>query len=261
VDSVIESLTGKTAEGKKSRLPARLDYIQSATGLFLGLFMWAHMFFVSSILVSKDFMYSVTKMFEGSFIIEGGSPLIVTIAVAVVFTIFIIHAALAMRKFPINYRQYQVMKTHNTMINHDDTKLWFIQAYTGFAMFFLGSVHLYVLMSNPADIGPYASSDRVVSDWMWPLYILLLLAVELHGSIGLYRLCVKWGWFDGKSPKQTRANLKKAKWVVTVFFLTLGLLSLAAYIKIGIEHMDSYGEKYKPQSAIEYFMPQQGVLS
>jgi succinate dehydrogenase/fumarate reductase cytochrome b subunit len=38
------------------RWPARLDLLQSGTGLALGLFMWVHMFFVSSILLGKDVM-------------------------------------------------------------------------------------------------------------------------------------------------------------------------------------------------------------
>ena len=50
---------------KINRWPARLDLIQSGTGLILALFMWAHMFFVSSILISHDAMYWVSKMFEG----------------------------------------------------------------------------------------------------------------------------------------------------------------------------------------------------
>ena len=74
VSDLIEGFLGKSAEGKKSRLPARLDYIQSATGLFLGLFMWGHMFFVSTILISKDFMYAVSKFFEGSFIFSEPQP-------------------------------------------------------------------------------------------------------------------------------------------------------------------------------------------
>ncbi len=86
---------------------------------------------------------------------------------------------------------------------------------------------------------------------MWPLYILLLLAVEFHGSIGLYRLAVKWGWFDGKNPRASRKRLKKAKWIVTVVFLTLGVLSLAAYIKIGIAHKDKVGERYEISSLLE----------
>ena len=51
--------------------------------------MWAHMLLVSSILVSEDFMYTVTKLLEGSFIFEGGNPLLVTIAAAVVFVILL----------------------------------------------------------------------------------------------------------------------------------------------------------------------------
>jgi succinate dehydrogenase/fumarate reductase cytochrome b subunit len=41
---------------RKSRWPARLDWMQSASGLVLGLFMWGHMFFVSSVLLGKDAM-------------------------------------------------------------------------------------------------------------------------------------------------------------------------------------------------------------
>ena len=178
MSDLIEGYLGKTVEGKKSRLPAKLDFIQSFTGGFLGLFMWAHMLLVSSILVSEDFMYTVTKLLEGSFIFEGGNPLLVTIAAAVVFVIFIVHAALGMRKLPGNFKQFQVIKAHSKSMNHDDTKLWFIQAFTGFVMFFLGSVHLYIIMTNSADIGPYESADRIWSEWMGPLYFLLLLGVE-----------------------------------------------------------------------------------
>ena len=43
---------GLAERARKSRWPARMDLAQSLTGLFLGLFMWGHMFFVSSILFS-----------------------------------------------------------------------------------------------------------------------------------------------------------------------------------------------------------------
>ena len=76
--------------------------------------------------------------------------------------------------------------------------------------------------------------------------ILLLLAVEFHGGIGLYRLAVKWGWFESRDPNATRKRLKRLKWAITVFFLALGVATLAAYIKIGIEHRDHAGERYVP---------------
>ena len=50
---------------RKSHWPARMDLVQSASGLLLGLFMWGHMAFVSTILISNDAMWMVTHMFEG----------------------------------------------------------------------------------------------------------------------------------------------------------------------------------------------------
>ena len=85
---------------------------------------------------------------------------------------------------------------------------------------------------------------------MWPLYLLLLLAVEFHGGIGLYRLAVKWGWFEGGDPARSRLWLQRFKWALTVFLVTLGLLTLAAYMKIGIEHADRFGERYDSHVSI-----------
>jgi fumarate reductase subunit C len=254
----IISDTGLAERTRKSRLPARLDFLQSATGLFLALFMWLHMVFVSSILLGEDAMYVVTKFFEGRYVFGQSYPGIVSVIVALVFSTFILHAVLAMRKFPINYKQYKTFRGHMAMMQHDDTSLWFIQVYTGFAMFFLGSVHLYIMLTHPDQIGPYGSSDRVVTGWMWPLYILLLLAVELHGGIGLYRLAVKWGWFEGKDARETRRKLKRVKWYLTGFFLVLGFLTLAAYIKIGIEHRDQAGQPYVP--AWENTAPEAAIM-
>ena len=64
--------------GQFYSVPAWLDMLQSLTGLFLALFMWAHMAFVSSILISKDAMYAVTRFFEGEFIFGRPYPAIVT---------------------------------------------------------------------------------------------------------------------------------------------------------------------------------------
>ncbi len=230
----------------KSRLPARLDWLQSASGLLLALFMWGHMFFVSSILISKDAMWTITKMFEGYFVFGRSYPGIVSVVVAAIIGMLVLHAALAVRKFPINWRQYKLFRGHMKMMRHEDTTLWFWQVFTGFALFFLATVHLYVMLTRPHLIGPFESADRVWSDRYWPLYILLLLAVEMHGGIGLYRLCVKWQWFAGSDPNATRKRLKVVKWAITVFFLVLGFATLAAYIKIGIEHAPNYGQPYVP---------------
>jgi fumarate reductase subunit C len=244
--SLLIAGVGLGDRARKSRWPARLDLTQSLTGLVLALFMWGHMFFVSSILISKDAMWTVTKAFEGYFIFGRSYPFVVSIVVASVICLIVVHAALALRKFPGNVLQFRTFRSHMKMMRHEDTTLWFWQVLTGFALFFLASVHLYIMLTRPERIGPYESADRVVSDLMWPLYILLLLAVELHGGIGLYRLAVKWGSFRTGDPAATRHRLKLLKWALTVFFLVLGFATLAAYIKIGIEHRDHYGERYVP---------------
>ena len=231
---------------RKSRWPARMDLAQSLTGLVLGLFMWGHMFFVSSILISKDAMWTITKLFEGYFFFGTAFPGMVSVIVAGVFTLIIVHAFLAMRKFPANYQQYRTFMGHRKLMAHEDTTLWWVQAVTGFMLFFLAAVHLYQMLMHPGDIGPYESADRVWSGRWWPLYLVALFAVELHGGIGLYRLCVKWGWLEGKDPNASRKRLKTLKWALTVFFIVLGLATLAAYMKIGYEHRDRVGERYTP---------------
>ena len=57
---------------------------------------------------------------------------------------------------------------------------------------------------------------------------------------------VKWGWVAGNYADVTRRRLKTLKWAMTAFFLVLGLATLAAYVKIGIEHASRAGEVYTP---------------
>ncbi len=236
---------GLTEKPRKSRWPARLDLAQSVSGGVLALFMWGHMFFVSSILVSPDLMWMVTKAFEGYFVFGTPYPLIVSGVVAVVLALVVGHALLAMRKFPGNWRQLHVFVAHRKLLAHEDTTLWWVQAVTGFALFFLASVHLYQMLMHPGAIGPYESAARVWHGW-WPLYLVLLLAVELHGGIGLYRLAVKWGWLDHADPARSRRRLRTAKWALTAFFLILGLFTLAAYLRIGQAQQHVVNPVYTP---------------
>ena len=243
-ESTVELLTGKGRSGKKSGIPAKLDFLQSATGLVLALFISFHVLFESSILFGKEAMYRLTKMFEGEPFIEGGEPLIISALAFVIFAIFILHAFIAMRKFPSSYKEYQRYRAHRKLLKHSDTNLWFIQISTGFMMFFLGSIHLYTMMTQPGDIGPYASSDRMYSDVAWPMYLMLLVSVVLHAGTGVYRLIIKWGWLDGKDPRANRIRSKKIIQAVVVVYLLIGLVSLGAYMKIGYDHQADYGSRY-----------------
>jgi len=151
--------TGLDEKTRKSHWPARLDVIQSANGLFPSLFMWGHMAFVSSILISNDAMWWVTKMFEGRFVFGKNHPSIVGAIVALVAIVFVLHAFLAMRMFLANFEQYKILTAQRKMMHHEDTTSWWLQVVTGFALFFLASVHLYQMLMHPG-IGPYKSADR-----------------------------------------------------------------------------------------------------
>ncbi len=235
---------------RASPWPARLDRLQSGSGLLLGLFMWGHMFFVSSILLGGDAMWTVARFFEGYFVF--GRPIhgVVSLIVACVFVLFIGHAALALRKFPQNYRQFRTYREHMGEMKHDDTTLWYWQVVTGFALFFMASVHLYIMLTHPDRIGPFESADRVWTDLMWPLYLVMLFAVEFHGGVGLYRVALKWGWFERGDPAATRRWLRRFKWTLTAFFLALGVATLLAYVRIGIEHAPDYGQRYVPAALV-----------
>ncbi len=238
---------------KKSRLPARLDFLQSGTGLVLGLFMWAHMVLVASIILGPGAFNWVAKTME-LFFLSGtgeGYPIAVFFAVSIVFTLFILHAFLGIRKFPISWKQHRIMRDQMILMKHQDTNLWYIQALTGFIMFFAGSAHLYVMLTHPGSIDPYLSASRVVSDNMWFVYLILLVSVELHGTIGLYRLCMKWGWFQGedyKTARENRAKLKQFKNKLTIGFLCVGVLALLIFVIIGLRHPE--GEPYPASHAV-----------
>ncbi len=222
--------------------PARLDVAQSATGLCLAAFLVLHMAFVSSILISERAFYTVARFFEGQYLLGTSHPAIVSGVAAVVLLLFVVHAALAMRKLPHDQHQLGAYRRHAARFGHADTSLWGWQAATGFALFFLGTIHLYGMLTRPALIGPFESADRVWSGRMWPLYLVLLFVVEVHGGLGLYRLALKWDWPRGVD----RTRLRRLKTAFSVFFITLGLVSLGAYVRIGIAHADHAGERWTP---------------
>ncbi|MCD6190227.1 MAG: fumarate reductase cytochrome b subunit [Sulfurimonas sp.] len=233
---------------KIDKTPARLDFLQSFTGLILALFITGHIMFEASILISNEMMYKVTIMFEGYYFFGEKYPGIISFLAAAISVIFVIHAGIAMKKIPSSYRNYKVIKNHIQGMKHEDSSLWMVQVITGFMMFFMGSVHLYIMMSQPSDIGPFASSSRVVDEFMGPLYFMLLISVVSHAFIGLYRLAMKWGFMEGKNTKVSRARFKFLMKAMIAIYIVVGLSSLAKYTYIGMTHDFSDGVKYKSQT-------------
>jgi len=103
-------------------------------------------------------------------------------------------------------------------------------------------------MTQPANIGPFASSSRVVDEFMGPLYAVLLISVVSHAFIGLYRLALKWGFMEGKNTKVSRKTFKIIMKTMIALYIVIGLSSLAKYTYIGIVHDFSDGVKYKSET-------------
>jgi fumarate reductase subunit C len=78
---------------------------------------------------------------------------------------------------------------------------------------------------------------------MWLLYIFLLIAVELHGTIGLYRLSVKWISFKNRN---VRSRIKFLFITLFTYFIIHGSMTLWAYAEIGLRNIENgtVGEKY-----------------
>ncbi len=232
------------------KTPARLDFIQSVTGLILAVFIMGHIMFEASILISHEMMYRVTIMFEGYYFFGETYPGIISFLASAISAIFILHAFVAIRKFPSSYRDYKIIKNHTLQMKHEDSSLWIIQVITGFMMFFIGSVHLYIMITQPANIGPYASASRIVDELMGPLYFMLLISVVSHAFIGLYRLAMKWGFMEGKNTKVSRARFKLLMKAMIALYIVVGLGALGKYTYIGVNHDFSDGVKYKSETII-----------
>lgn len=218
-----------------SRGPARLDALESGTGLVLAVFMLIHTLFASTILLGTDAMATLARGLEGYYVFGRSIPLLVGIVATVILVTFVVHAVLAMRKAPGSWAELVRFRRALGGHRHGDTRLWWWQVITGFTILFLATIHLYTVITNPSELGPFESAEQVWSGRMWPLYLLLLPAVELHVGIGLYRLAMKWGWFEADRSAVVRRRLKVAMWSIIVLYVVLGFASLATYARLGFE--------------------------
>jgi fumarate reductase subunit C len=220
---------------ERNRWPARLDALESATGLTLAAFMLVHTLFASSILLGPDAMGTLARAFEGYYLFgRSCSAPVVAIALAVT-ALFVVHAVLAVRRIPSNHRQFAAMQRARAELRHADTTLWGWQVFTGFTLMFLAGIHLFGVLAHPDRLNPADAAAHVWSGRAWLLYLLLLPAAEIHLGIGLYRAAMKWGWFDGPRPAVTRRRLKTAMWALIGTYVALGAAGLLAYVRLGMQ--------------------------
>ncbi|MCK7524250.1 MAG: hypothetical protein MZV64_44765 [Ignavibacteriales bacterium] len=105
---------------------------------------------------------------------------------------------------------------------------------TGFALFFLASVHLYQMLMHPGLHRPV----RVGRPRLERPLVAAVPGAAVRGRAARRHRPVPAGASSGAgsqapTPTPRASNLKKLKWALSVFFLVLGLATLAAYMKIG----------------------------
>lgn len=217
-----------------SRWPARLDLAQSLSGLLLAGFICVHLLLDSAILISPAAADWVARFFEGQQLLGSAHPWMVSVAAAGLLILILLHAGLALRKFPHDYRQYRNFRRHAAGLRHADTSLWGWQVATGFLLFFLAAPHLVTVITQPDAIGALPSSLRVVEQRVWILYALFLPVLLLHTAVGVYRLGMKWLSPPPAEAKRFRHHLQLGVGLVAGIYLLLGAAALITYIRHGL---------------------------
>jgi fumarate reductase subunit C len=186
--------------------------------------MWGHMVFVGSILTGAKGFDWLAEMLEIYFIAQ---PTVIAI-----FALFLIHAVFAARKIPSQLQERRKMIELGRGLKnaaHEESILWIWQVRTGMAVLVLGSFHLMLisidiftpLFGDRVGIESIVSLERVQAG-LWVPYAILLICVEFHASVGLYRLAVKWGAFA----RLGRKTLHTIERIILWLFLGLGFVIL-----------------------------------
>jgi fumarate reductase subunit C len=195
------------------------------------------MLLVGSILTGQRGFDFLAKGLEDVYIAQ---PTVVFISL-----LFLLHAVLASRKIPAQLRERKRMRDVARALRsersamsdqalrfqpHLESMLWIWQVRTGMVLLVLGGFHLVLIGIDVLTplfgerVGIEAATTQArVGAGLWLVYGVLLLCVEFHASVGLYRLAVKWG----VGTRVTRRTLWRLERVIFFAFLGLGIVTLA----------------------------------
>ena len=224
------------ASASEARRQLLYELLSGGSGLVLAVFMWGHMLMVATILTGQRGFDWVAAGLEHLYVAQ---PTVFAIA-----ALFLAHAVLASRKIPAQLRERRRMRdvardlrSRRSSLSaealrfrpHLESMLWIWQVRTGMIILVLGSFHLILigidvltpLFGERTGIEAASTLARV-SSGLWIVYGVLLVCVEFHASVGLYRLAVKWG----VGTRVSRKTLWRLERVIFFVFLGLGLVTL-----------------------------------
>lgn len=211
-----------------SRRQLAYELVSGGSGLVLALFMWGHMVLVGSILTGERGFNWLATALEDYYIAQP--------TFAAILLLFVVHAALASRKIPAQLEERRRvirlgrdLNSGNGFAPHHESILWIWQVRTGMLMLVLGSFHIVLLgldiltplFGERPGIEALTSIERVRAG-LWLPYAILLVCVEFHASIGMYRLAIKWG----AGSRLSRGTLRVIERILLWFFLGLGVVIL-----------------------------------
>lgn len=242
-----ENVWGAGLKDAKRQSPstALADVAQSVTGVILGIFLFCHMAFTSSVQISKDLFANLINTSGGMFMFAEEQAWLHVVFVGFITLCVVIHAFCALRRFPTSYHQLRDIKAHYKMLRHEDTTLWMVQLVTAFLLFIFVFPHLISMLCNPH--GFDVNLIGVHTHHMGMIYTFVFLVItELHGMIGLYRLAVKWDIF-AKNPETDiidqrngdRAGLRKTFLFIALLMIVCGTLTAWKNYSIGAELIEN----------------------
>jgi fumarate reductase subunit C len=236
---------GPALHRSEARRQLIYELISGVSGLFLALFMWGHMFFVGSILLGTRGFDWLAEALEVTYIAQP--------TVVIILALFVIHAIFAARKIPAQLRErrrffalakslrgasheWRSTGAELPLRPHVESWLWIWQVRTGMVMLVLGSFHLVLmgmdiltpLFGERVGIEAATSIERTSAGLVWA-YGILLLCVEFHAGVGLYRLAVKWG-AGSRLSRETLVRIEKGLFWFFMGFGTLVLTVLAGWL-------------------------------
>jgi len=213
------------------------ELISGGTGFALTVFIWFHVFDVGSLLFGPQGFDRLAEFLEGLYIAQ---PIVVIVA-----ALFFVHAVLAARKIPARNRERRRFNRlarelsradrrwkagEGTERPHEDSRLWVWQIRTGMLILVLGSFHIGMMVIDTFTslwgerhgMEAATTMERVAAGLSW-FYLLLLVLLAVHASVGIYRLAIKWG----VGAKRERTALKRFVRILGVAFLVAGVIVLA----------------------------------
>jgi len=207
------------------------EFVSGLSGLLLAIFMWGHVVLVGSILTGERGFDWLASMLERYYIAQ---PTVVAIIV-----LFVVHALFAGRKIPAQLHERRAFLSLSKDLRaagargfepHLDSLLWIWQVRTGLVILVLASFHLGLLALDVLTplFGERQGIEAVttlarVQGGLWLPYAVLLVCVEFHASVGLYRLAIKWG--SGRL--LSRSTMHALERIVFWLVLALGLATLS----------------------------------